>query len=286
MFVYCTSLASLDISNYRTSEVTDMNSMFSNCSSLTTLDLSKFDISKVDKMHNMFQGCAMLEYINEFSYNLAIQLDKRNYCQYYISLIKTKHSLFFALYNNNDYNSRIIKIDLFLIGFTIDYTVNALFFNDDTMHKIYQNKGKFDLESQLLIIICSTLISMVLNAPLNYLSLSNDAIIAFKQYKSKINILKMSKLLENRLKIKFSFYFIIGFLLLSFFWYYISIFCVIYKNTQIHLIKDTLMSFGLSLFIPFALYLIPGFFRIPALSDSKNKRKYLYNFSLFLQSLL
>ena len=63
MFVYCTSLASLDISNYRTSEVTDMNSMFSNCSSLTTLDLSKFDISKVDKMHNMFQGCAMLEYI-------------------------------------------------------------------------------------------------------------------------------------------------------------------------------------------------------------------------------
>ena len=283
MFVYCTSLASLDISNYRTSEVTDMNSMFSNCSSLTTLDLSKFDISKVDKMHNMFQGCAMLEYINEFSYNLAIQLDKRNYCQYYISLIKTKHSLFFALYNNNDYNSRIIKIDLFLIGFTIDYTVNALFFNDDTMHKIYQNKGKFDLESQLLIIICSTLISMVLNAPLNYLSLSNDAIIAFKQYKSKINILKMSKPLENRLKIKFSFYFIIGFLLLSFFWYYISMFCVIYKNTQIHLLNDTLMSFGLSLLFPFGLYLLPGIFRKISLSDKERKRKLLYDFSKVFQ---
>ena len=214
---------------------------------------------------------------------MAIQLDKRNYCQYYISLIKTKHSLFFALCNNNDYNSRIIKIDLFLIGFTIDFTVNALFFNDDTMHKIYQNKGKFDLESQLLIIICSTLISMVLNAPLNYLSLSNDAIIAFKQYKSKINILKMSKPLENRLKIKFSFYFIIGFLLLSFFWYYISMFCVIYKNTQLHLLKDTLISFGFSLLIPFVIYLIPGIFRIPALSNRKSKKACLYNFSKFLQ---
>ena len=223
------------------------------------------------------------EEINEFSYNLAIKLDKRNYCQYYISLLKTKHSLFFALCNNNDYNSRIIKIDLFLIGFTIDYTVNALFFNDDTMHKIYQNKGKFDLESQLLIIICSTLISMVLNAPLNYLSLSNDAIIAFKQYKSKINILKMSKLLENRLKIKFSFYFIIGFLLLSFFWYYISMFCVIYKNTQLHLLKDTLISFGFSLIIPFGIYLFPGIFRIPALSNRKSKKACLYNFSKFLQ---
>ena len=125
------------------------------------------------------------EEINEFSYYLAIQYDKRNYCQYYTSLIKTKHSLIFAFFNNNDYNSQIFKIDLFFIGFTIDYTVNALFFNDDTMHKIYQNKGKFDFESQILIIIYSTLISMVLNTPLNFLSLSNDSIINFKQNNNK-----------------------------------------------------------------------------------------------------
>ena len=55
------------------------------------------------------------------------------------------------------------------------------FFNDDTMHKIYKNKGKFDFESQILIIIYSTLISMVLNALLNFLYLSNDSIINFKQ---------------------------------------------------------------------------------------------------------
>ena len=100
------------------------------------------------------------------------------------------------------------------------------------MHKIYQSKGEFDLESQIPIIIYSTLISMVLNAPLNFLSLSSDAIIAFKQYKSKINILKRAKLLENKLQIKISLYFIIGFLLLSIFWYYIAMFCVIYKNTN------------------------------------------------------
>ena len=121
---------------------------------------------------------------------------------------------------------------------------------------------------------------------MNFLSMSNDAILSFKQFKYEINIVKRAKYLEDKLNIKFILYFVISFLFLSFFWYYISIFCVIYKNRQIHLIKDTLMSFGLSLFIPFALYLIPGFFRIPALSDSKNKRKYLYNFSLFLQSLL
>ena len=152
------------------------------------------------------------------------------------------------------------------------------------MHKIYQSKGEFDLESQIPIIIYSTLISMVLNAPLNFLSLSSDAIIAFKQYKSKINILKRAKLLENKLQIKISLYFIIGFLLLSIFWYYIAMFCVIYKNTQLHLLKDILMSLGFSLLIPFVIYLIPGIFRIPALSNRKSKKACLYKFSKFLQS--
>ncbi len=53
-------------------------------------------------------------------------------------------------------------------------------------------------------------------------------------------------------------------------------FGVIYKNTQIHLLKDILMSFGLSLLFPFEIYLIPGIFRIPALSNvNKEKNTYI-----------
>ena len=221
---------------------------------------------------------------NILPYNLAILYDKRTYCSYYISLLKTKHNLIFS-FNNNDYNSIILKIDLFLIGFTIDYIVNGLFFNDDTMHKIYENKGQFDLESQIPIVIYSYLISMVLNTPLNFLALSNDAIITFKQSKLKISLKKTAKNIKKKLNLQFILYFIISFLLLVFFWYYIAMFCVIYKNTQIHLLKDTSMSFGLSLIIPFGIYLIPGIFRIPSLSKPKNKRKCLYNFSKILQLL-
>ena len=60
-------------------------------------------------------------------------------------------------------------------------------------------------------------------------------------------------------------------------------FGAIYRNTQIHLLKDTLVSFGLSLIYPFCIYLIPGFFRIPALSDPKKKNECLYKFSKILQ---
>ena len=62
-------------------------------------------------------------------------------------------------------------------------------------------------------------------------------------------------------------------------------FGVIYKNSQIHLLKDILMSFGLSLLFPFGIYLIPGIFRIPALSNVNKRKEYLYTFSKLLQSL-
>jgi hypothetical protein len=161
--------------------------------------------------------------------------------------------------------------------------VNALFFTDDTMHEIYKNKGSFDLEYQLPKIIYSSLISIILNILLKYLALSNNAILDFKRNKSFNDIYKREINLKKKLKIKFILFFVISFIFLLFFWYYLSMFCAIYRNTQYHLIKDTLISFGLSLTYPFIIYLFPGFVRIPALINKNNRQIYKYNFSKILQ---
>ena len=251
------------------------------------MNLNKIKIKKFKTKANNKKNTTNYidEEINGFSYDLSLKIDKRTYCQYYASLLKTQHNFICAIFNNSDYNSGIVKIDLFVIGLTIEYIVNALFYNDDTMHKIYKNKGLFDLETQLPIAIYSTIISTILNYPLDFLALSNDAIINYKQDTSKINIKERAKKLKKILTIKFTLYFIISFLFLLFFWYYISMFDAIYKNTQLHLLKDTLISIGLSFIFPFGIYLLPGIFRIPSLTVNNNKRKCLYNFSKLLQSL-
>ena len=64
MFAGCSSLTSLELSNFDTSQVQNMNYMFYKCSSLISLDLSNFNTSIVRKMNNMFSGCINLEYIN------------------------------------------------------------------------------------------------------------------------------------------------------------------------------------------------------------------------------
>ena len=226
------------------------------------------------------------EELNNLGYKLALKNDKRNYCQYYFSLLKTKHILIFTFFNNEDYNSKIIKIDLFLFNFSLFFMINALFFNDDTIHKIYENNGIFDIIDQFPEIIYSSFISMLLSSFLELLALTEGILLKLKRIKSKIDFNKRIIRITKVIKIKFLLYFIISTIFLIFFWYYLSMFCAIYENTQIHLIKDTLLSFLSSLIEPLGFYFIPGLFRIPSLSKHNKYRYILYRLSKIIQMII
>ena len=221
--------------------------------------------------------------IDSLSYKEALKLDKRTYIQFYFSLLKKKNSIIFSFYPNKDYNSQIIKIFLFFFFYASDITINALFFNDDAMHKIYTDSGAFNFLYQLPKTIYSFLISNVINLIIGYLSLTEDTFIFIKE--QTYNISKMSKKRINCMQMKFCFFFFVTPILLFIFWFYISCFCCIYENTQMHLIKDSLMSLGLSFIYPFFISLIPGIFRIPSLNNNKGNRIYMYKFSQFIENL-
>ena len=216
--------------------------------------------------------------LNSLSYNEAIKSDKRNFYQYYCSLLRVKHLLIFAFYPVNDYNIRIIKVDLFLISVSMDYTINALFFNDSTMHQIYEDGGKYNFLYQIPQIIYSSLISFFLYSILESLALTEDNVIEIKRLKETKNLLAIMKKTFRIMRIKFIFFIVLSFLMYIIFFYYVACFCAVYRNTQMHLFKDSLISSTFSLLYPFVFCLIPGFLRIPSLYKDK-KSKILYNFS-------
>ena len=53
----CPSLKKLNLSNFNTHNVNDMNCMFYGCSSLKELNLSNFNTNNVINMSYMFFGC-------------------------------------------------------------------------------------------------------------------------------------------------------------------------------------------------------------------------------------
>ena len=121
--------------------------------------------------------------LNTLQYKDAIEKDKRVYSQYYISLLKTNHLIFFTFVQKNDYNSKIIKIFLFLFTFILSYVVNALFFGESVLHQIYKDAGKFNFIYQIPQIIYSSLISNVINIIIKTLSLSEKNILEIKNEK-------------------------------------------------------------------------------------------------------
>jgi len=223
--------------------------------------------------------------LNRLQYKEAIKYDKRTYIQYYWSLLKKGNLFLFSFMPNNDYNSMIIKICLFFFSFGLYYTVNALFFTDSTMYKIYEEKGEYDFIYQIPKILYSNLICTVINLIVRILSLSEKDILNIKIMRGEENLEKKVKSIKNCLKIKFFFYYLISFIFLFIFLFYTSCFCAVYRNTQLYLIKDTLISFSLSLLYPLGYYLIPGVFRLPALRNKNKNKNCIYKISLLLQSL-
>jgi len=58
--MFCSSLTSLDVSKFDTSNVTEIHQMFGSCFDLTSLDLSNFDTSKVTNMYRLVARCSSL----------------------------------------------------------------------------------------------------------------------------------------------------------------------------------------------------------------------------------
>ena len=217
--------------------------------------------------------------LNTMSYEMALKYDKRTYFQYFISLLKTNHILFFTL--TDDYNSKSIKICLFFFSFALYLTTNTLFCTDSKIHEIYE--GNYNFIYQIPQILYSTLISSFVNILIRYFSLSQKDVLDAKSRRLEQDINNKKDNLFKCLKIKFLLFFIISFIFLILFWFYLSCFCAVYQNTQKYALKDTLLSFALSLIYPICIYLIPGIFRISSLKKKNNEN--LYMISKYIQLL-
>ncbi len=75
MFYGCSNLASVDVSGFNTSQITNMNSMFYGCDSLEKLDLSGFDTSRVKDMGWMFCGCDSLRTLEVGGFDTSLVTD-------------------------------------------------------------------------------------------------------------------------------------------------------------------------------------------------------------------
>ena len=218
--------------------------------------------------------------LNRFTYEEALKNDKRGFCSYYISLIRAKHPLIFSFCPLKDYNSRIIKLSLFLLLIIVIYASNALFFNETLIHRIYKDEGFYNFKFFIPYIIYSFIISHIFYSLIKFLFLSERNILKIKKLvKIKADLDKVDRIKKN-LNIKYICFFPLGLVLHIFIWYYLSSLGSVFQNTQIFIVKNALICFGIALIYPIFINLLPSTFRIISLN---HKKRCYYNLSRFLQ---
>ena len=217
--------------------------------------------------------------LSELEYKEAVKYDKRPFIKIYFALLKREHKILFTFFIHNDYNLFYIKIWRFIFLIASDMAMNALFFTDETMHKLYLSYGKYDFIQQIPQIVYSTVVSQLIDVFLCFLSLTDRAFYQIRKIelneKNEENINKIYKCIN----IKLISFFIFTFIFFAIFWYIIVIFCIVYENTQIAFIKDTMFSFLSSIIFPFVIYLIPSSLRVWAIRDEKIRLNCIYKLS-------
>ena len=215
--------------------------------------------------------------LNNLEYENAKELDNRTFFSMYWSTLRREHLFIFTFLIYKDYNLPYIKISRFIFLICTDMAMNALFFADESMNKLYISYGEYDFIQQIPQMIYSIIISNIIDIFLCYLSLTDKPFYKIKRLE-KNKTFQIFEIIKC-VKIKLIIFFIFTFIVFILFIYLISAFCAVYENTQRVYLEDSLFSFLLGIATQFVLYFFPSILRFISLKCKKRNLKCIYKLS-------
>ncbi len=232
----------------------------------------KIDDSQIEQ----YKDCEL----NYFNFENSKKFDKRSFMKYYLSLLFAKHIVLFSFYPTNDYNIRIIKMSIFFLSLDIFFVANTFFFNNSTIHQIYEDGGEYNFSFFIDQIIYSFIISYVAITLIRYFSLSERILMGIK-FEENTKIIPL-KIIEGKKFLNGTYitFYVFSFVFILFFWFYLSSFCAVFQNSQIFILINSFIDFSIAALFPIIYNLLPCLLRKMAL---KNKNEFIFKTSKVLQ---
>ena len=236
-----------------------------------------------------------------YDYKTALKYDKRNYWRLVYICILAKENIINILFFKTPLDIQSLRACLFLFTYSCDLAFNTIFFTNENISDKYHYHGNnlflFSMVNNLLQTIISTVVGLIL---VNIFQLMIDSRGNFedifrkeekkmrknKNYKVKIEtkykIIEKIKKISSKLKCYIRIFIIIEFIIMIFFYYFVTAFCEVYNKTQNAWLYDFFISFLISLSSEIIGSCIIASFYILSI---RYKIKFIYNIALFLYNL-
>ena len=198
--------------------------------------------------------------LNNYTFEEAIKYDKRQLCEIFYIFALAKQIFFHTFLYRSPLELFSLRLILFIFIISCDLSLNALFYFNENISKKYRkakNVFIFTYTDNIVIIFLSILVGFVLLTLLAKLSNSTSTIrevFLKEEEKLKSNkkytitqirkteiLLEIEQILKKH-KMRVIIFIIIEFILMLFFWYFVTAFCHVYNATQISWLWDSLTS--------------------------------------------
>ena len=225
--------------------------------------------------------------INELDYDNCMEHDKRNFFRIYFSFIKYNLLIFFSFLVYEDFNVNSVKIALFFNYLILYLTFNTMFFNNNSIHNIYINDGKYKIGYHGLRILGAFVLSLIFIKLIQlWITFNRRKSLKMKLKKrytdSKNEILKMIEKYTLNIRI----YFPISLIIIIIFCYYVSVVCAVYRYSHKYLIVNWIICIIFHIAYSLILNIIPAILRFLSLKDKNKNKKTMFTASRILSYFL
>ena len=211
-----------------------------------------------------------------------IDRDNRTYCEYFKEQLKSNIMAIDAIYNNNPFKPRVIKLVLYIINIDLYFIINALFINEEFISDIFSSDKNGILEiinRSIDRVFYTTLIKVVINYIIDCFFIEEKKIkVIFRSKKMKIQDVKYKIIIiMNQLLNRFIYFILFTFIFTLFSLYYITCFNYRYYFTTKEWIQTSVFIIIFMEILSILTIFIQTSFRFLGLKVNNEK---IYKFSL------
>ena len=238
--------------------------------------------------------------LNNYTYEEAIEYDKRSFCRILFIFLLSKNIIFRTLLLQSPFDSTSLLGCAFIFIFASDLFFNCLFYFDKIISKRFETKENvfsFTFSTNIPNVFYSLFVVYVIILILYLLTnttkkirdifqkeeekLKKDKNYTVSEGRKKEILKELEQIFDSQNKKNYAF-FISEIILMLFFWYYITAFCHVYSNSQVSWVLNTLLTIIFRFLIDsLTCFLFSILYKLAV----GNKSQGLYNAVLFIYNI-
>ena len=212
--------------------------------------------------------------INRVPFSQALRIDKRNYCQIFLSYLAKEIDIVKIFYYRSPYDHISIALSLYAFESCVDLAFNCFLCTDEVVSQKYHNKGSLKFITSLSISLLSNIISSLIVFLIEKVVDYGDKLeYIVKEIYKKSNYFYTYMIFKKYLVIKLTFFFILQTSFNIIMCYFLTIFCTIYHKIQTSIISNYILGIAQSLILSLIIAIFSSFIRFLSL---KYRWRYMY----------